>query len=147
MTDRGAVYGFEVGNPGQAEPLTPQAEAPATSGEHLLRLFVARPAQLWVASNELNRYDIQLARGRLYPAAERYQGDIFQEPLVAIGNVLFHTRRKPGQNSVLLSAIDVGTGDPFWETELAAPIAAILPDETKSRASAINASGTSFSLM
>jgi hypothetical protein len=84
------------------------------------------------------------ARGRLYPAAERYQGDTFQEPLVVIGSVLFHTRRRAGASSVILSAVDLRTGDPYWETELAAPVAALFPAEPSHEAYALSSPGRLF---
>jgi serine/threonine protein kinase/outer membrane protein assembly factor BamB len=144
VTDRGAIYAYEIGSADRQNPLVSQATAPATSAEHLVRLFVARAAQLWVASNQLNRYDIQLARGRLNAAAERYQGDVFQEPLSAQGDVLFHARRRQGTEAVVVAAADLRTGDPYWETQLAAPTAAILPDRDAGSVSVINSAGELF---
>jgi serine/threonine protein kinase/outer membrane protein assembly factor BamB len=135
VTDLGAVYAFEVNTPGEKSALTPQAQAPAITKQHHTRLFVARSNRLWIASDELNRYDIQLAQGRLTPAARRYQGDVFQEPLTAINNVLFTARRKQGTAAVTLTALNLQSGDVYWESELAAPVAALIPlDDGKTMA-------------
>lgn len=127
VTDLGAVYAFGVNAPGEKEPLSRQAQAPAIGKQHLPRLFVAKAARLWVASDELNRYDVQLAQGRLAPAAQRYQGDQFQQPLTALGDVLFTTRRKQGTAAVTVAALNLQTGDVYWESDLAAPAAALVP--------------------
>ncbi|MBX7074366.1 MAG: protein kinase [Pirellulales bacterium] len=118
VTDRGAVYAFEVANPDQPQPLGPPVLAPATDGQRRSRVFVARPGRLWSGGDQLTGYDIQLAAGRLVSMAVRNQGDSFLEPMTAQNEVVFHLRRKAGSQAITLSAMALQSGDVYWETDL-----------------------------
>lgn len=124
VTDTGAVFAYGINAPGQDAPLTPQAQAPAIANDHASRLFVARPGRLWVGSNELLRYDVQPAQGRLTRAAERFQGDVFHQPFSATGETLIVARRKSGNGAAMVAALNVQNGAIYWETGLSVNVAA-----------------------
>lgn len=144
VTDLGAINAFEVGTPGQLEPLTRVAQVPPTAKDHAQRLFALRRGRLWVAADKLLRYDVQLAKGQLVPAGERFEGDSFLKPLAALGNVLFAAHQRRGQSGINVSALDVNSGDPYWETELATELAGVVPG--KDSVTALSASGALFEL-
>ncbi|MBX3412736.1 MAG: protein kinase [Pirellulales bacterium] len=123
ITDRGAIYTFEIGTPDQPTPLTNVATTPPQEGEPLTRYFLAAGNQLFVADDRFTKYDVQAANARLSPRWVNDQHDKFLQPLRAAGNVLFHVRRKEGWPGALVSAVSSSDGKRIWETALAAPLA------------------------
>ncbi len=123
VTDRGAVYTFEVNPPDQPTALTKLAETAATESAHLVRQFAVRPGQLWIGSDRLTRWDLQLARGRQTPGLVQLENDTFIAPLRLHGNVLVSVRRPAGRAGLAIAAIDTDSGKTIWDTRVAIPLA------------------------
>lgn len=123
ITDRGAIYTFEIGTPDQPTPLTNVATTPPEDRDPLTRFFLMTGNQLFVADDRLTKYDMQAANARLSPRWVNDQHDTFLQPLREIGGVLFHVRRKEGWPGAAVSAVDPSGGKRLWETMIAAPLA------------------------
>ncbi len=122
-TDRGAWYTFAIAAPGESAPLSVAVEVGAREGDPLLRYPLVRSGKLWLADAQLAHYQIQSARQRLVAEDVVHQGDIFVQPLVGIGDAVFHVRRLAGTGRVV-AALESGDGtQTLWQTELAAPVA------------------------
>lgn len=124
MTDRGALYTFEMGTPDQASPLTRIANTPPDGRTPTLRFFLQAGGQLFVADDRLTKFDVQAAAGRLSPQWVNNQGDVFLQPLQSAGDVLFHVRRRASRGGASVAAIRMSDGQRIWETEIAVPLAA-----------------------
>lgn len=148
-TDRGAVYVFQIGTPGEGSPLTRTADRPASDDSRLIRRPLLTGGQLWVAGNELSLYDYQAARGRLAPkrVIDNDAGDAFLTPLCAVGRVLYHVRRRSGRPGVAVSAVSMDKGQRIWQTQLAAPLAGhAVANPSAERFAALNAAGALFEI-
>ncbi|HWB13772.1 MAG TPA: PQQ-binding-like beta-propeller repeat protein [Pirellulales bacterium] len=121
VTDRGAVYSFEINPPDPGPPLTKVAERPPENGSPLIRYPRLKDSQLWMAGLGLSKYDVQSARGKLDPRWVIDEGDTFLEQPVLIGNVLIGARRQGNQPDVLVGAISAQDHTRYWETRVAAP--------------------------
>lgn len=124
-SDRGALFSYEVGTPDQPKPLNNVVARPATSPEHVMRFALLRQGQLFIADQQLTRYDFQPARGRL-DAKYRYdQGDTFTQPLVQTGDYVFTARRRAGLPGVAVAAVRADDGVKAWETHVGAPVVGV----------------------
>lgn len=123
VTDRGAVYTFEVNPPDQPTALTKLAETAATDSAHLVRQFAVRPGQLWIGSDRLTRWDLQLARGRQTPGLVQLENDTFIAPLRLYGNLLVSVRRPAGHAGLAIAGVDADSGKTLWDTRVAIPLA------------------------
>lgn len=147
ITDRGAIYTFEIGTPDQPTPLTNVATTPPQEGEPLTRHFLMSGNQLFVADDRFTKYDVQAANARLSPRWVNDQHDVFLQPLRSAGNVLFHVRRKEGWPGAMVSAVDSNDGKRIWETALAAPLAGgPRVDEATSTVSGCTVEGSIYNL-
>ena len=149
ITDRGrmVVYTTPVG---RGTELRLVAEQPAAGERPLVHYPYQRRGELWLASDQLARYDIQYA-SREFQARETRSPGEFTQPLQVIGKVLFHARRKPGTPGVIVSAMQFGgqkeTLDKvdYWQTHLAAPPAAA-PFVSNNRVVAVTAPGDVYEI-
>jgi outer membrane protein assembly factor BamB len=123
VTDRGTFYTFDIASSDKKEPLTQVASRPSLDDRPLVRFSLARGAEFWIADNQLAKFDIQAAQGRLSPKWEQNRGDIFIQPLETFGEHLIHARRKDGIPGVAVAAAKMSDGKIVWETHLGAPLA------------------------
>ncbi len=121
-TDRGAVYLYEISGTNKEQPLSKIAERGAEGRADLVRFPLMAGGQLWVAGDELWRFDVQTAMGRLATKAvdDADAGDIFVQPPVALDDALCHARYKVGLPGVLVSAVELKGGKRVWQTHLGA---------------------------
>lgn len=123
VTDLGRFYAFDIGGPEKKEPLTKVAAKTGGEDQPLLRYILARGSEFWVAAQQLNKFKIQAAQGRLAPDYLLHAGDTFIQPLEAAGDCLIHVRRRRGLPGVAVAAANMSDGKLVWETHLAAPLA------------------------
>jgi outer membrane protein assembly factor BamB len=123
ITDRGTFYTFDIGSAEKKDPLTQVASRPSMDDRPLVRFALARGAEFFVADNQLSKFDIQAAQGRLSPQWEQNRGDVFLQPLEVAGECLIHVRRKADLPGVAVAAANMSDGSIVWETQLAAPLA------------------------
>lgn len=141
-TDLGAVHLFEISGTDAKRPLRAAAAATPASDGHLIRFPLMQADHVWIAGAELTKYSIELSRRRLVPKWTGLQSGAGQQPLVAIGRVIFHVRREFAVRGVLVSAVEMDQGRRLWETHLAAPLAAEpIVDPAGSKITAVSSLG------
>ncbi|MBX9791817.1 MAG: protein kinase [Pirellulales bacterium] len=121
VTDLGAVYTFEVNPPDQPTALTKLAETAPTDRAHVTRQFAVRPGQLWIGSDRLTRWDLQLARGKQTPGLVQLEDETFVGPVRLYGNLLIAARHAAGGRGIAVAAVDTDSGKLLWDTRLAMP--------------------------
>ncbi len=141
-TDLGAVHLFEISGTDAKRPLRAAAAATPASDGPLIRFPLMEADHVWIAGAELTKYSIELSRRRLVPKWTGHESGAGQQPLVAIGRVIFHVRRKFAVRGVLVSAVEMDQGRRLWETHLAAPLAAQpMVDPAGSKITAVSSLG------
>lgn len=124
-TDRGALYAYEIGTPGQGRHLVQVAQRAATDDEPAPAYPLVRGTQFWVAGRGLTSYDIQAARGRLTPRRVIAGHSTHLQTPVPVGDAVIHVRSERKIPGVIVAAHNVAGNDganPIWETFLAAPL-------------------------
>ncbi|HUT91306.1 MAG TPA: PQQ-binding-like beta-propeller repeat protein [Thermoguttaceae bacterium] len=155
-TDQGELNVFEISATDVENPLARVAEGKTSSeaeltreetSEGLIRFPLLRGGQVWIADNQLTQYDLQPSQGRLQPRGVRNERSATLQPLVSIGQTVFHVRRKLGFPGVLVSAVGPDENEPYWETHLAAPLAAEpIVDAQAGQITAVTSIGAVFQL-
>lgn len=143
-SDRGALFSFEIGTPDQPKPLSNVLARTATSPEHVMRYAALRQGQLFIADQQLTRYDYQPARQRLDVKYRHDQGDTFLQPLEQAGDYVFTARRRTGMPGVAVAAVRAEDGVKSWETHLAAPALGVAAGAKDQPAVAFSATGGAF---
>ena len=153
VTNLGAIYLFEVDRNNEAEPVSIVSKTLPTTSDPLIGYLLADAGQLWVGDTRLTRYQIQAARGTMSRKWVGDEGDTFVGPLQALGNVLFHLRRRKGLPGVSVSAVRIaaGQGDQqagqrLWETHLGVPTAGEVVVGTGRRIHVVSGQGDGFSI-
>ena len=155
VTSNGSVRIFQIGATGEKTPLHPLADAIADGGENLVRFHLLQGGQFWIADNRLTKYDVQAARGRLVPSSVEGQDSVYLQPPLAVGPSVVTVRRKIGLPGAVVCAMPMqpqdaerqeGGLDHFWETELAAPLAAEPLLARDGNLFAVTARGTVFKI-
>lgn len=82
-------------------------------------------ADLFLASNRIALYEIQVSSQRLNRAWQREDGDEFTTRPVSIPQGLVHTRLVRGNLGTRVSLIEPKTGEMRWETDVSVPITTI----------------------
>ena len=154
VTDTGVLGVFDVSGSNPKQPLVQVGEgvvatdsAPSGGGPaSLVRFPFLLGVQVLMADSQVTRYDVQSSRDRLQPTGIQDDGSTTLQPLVAIGQTVFHVRRKDGLRGVLVSALSA-EDKPCWETGLANPLAGEpLVDPKTGQVTAVTAAGTCFQL-
>jgi outer membrane protein assembly factor BamB len=154
VTDTGSLGVFDVSGSDPKQPLVRVGDgvaatdsAPAGGGPgSLVRFPFLLGAQVLMADSQLTRYDVQSSRDRLQPTGIQDEASTTLQPLVAIGQTVFHVRRKEGVSGVLVSAL-AAEDKPYWETGLANPLVGEpIVDPTTRQVTVVTAAGTCFRL-
>ncbi len=155
-SDQGELYVFAISASDAENPLARVAEGKAagaegtggpTVAEGLVRFPLMRAGQVWIADSQLTTYDLHPTQGRLQPRGVKNERSATLQPLTAIGQTVFHVRRKLGLPGVLVSAVASEAEEPFWEVHLAAPLATEpMVDAQTGRITAVTAIGAIFQL-
>lgn len=141
VTDRGALYVFEVNKASGGEPVTIVAQTQPIHADSMFGYVLADRGRLWIGDNRLTRYDVQHSRGAITRKWVRAAGDAFVAPMSLVGDLLIHARRQQGLAGISVAAtkLDPGggagaVGNHVWETQLAVPPAGeVLIDTVDSR--------------
>lgn len=144
-TDRGGFYAFDIGSPDKKEPFTKVATLLLNDSKSTVRFALARGAELWVADQQLTKYDVQASANRMSPRWVQYKGDVFLQGLEEVDKFLIHVRRKHGLPGVAIAAVSKSDGKEVWDTHLAAPLAgAVAYDATRNSLTGLNLMATPF---
>lgn len=99
---------------------------------------------LWLASNRLAYYQIQITGQKLNSQWLKEDLDEFTSRPIKVGEVMIHTRVVRGNNGVRVSAVDPKTGNPHWEADLGTPVASLQPQSQ--RTVAVTSQGATFNV-
>lgn len=146
-TDSGALYMYAVGDVDAEQPLSLIARQGGSTRLPVAPQVRLTTEHLWVADRVLQYYAFQEATGSFAPVWQRYRGGICTQPLQAVGDALIYARRVPGKPGVAVTALGAVSGEPYWETVLAAPSATgpLVDPETQSVA-AVTTGGALYEL-
>ena len=122
VTDRGAMYLFEIGTPDKPAPLAQLIALPATSATHRPHYFAVRGDKLWVGAEQLTSYSVQAARGRFTPDWVQHQKEICAQALQTSAGQLFYGSIRPGFDGISVSCLDT-SGAGAWSSILGSPLA------------------------
>ena len=154
-TSSGTVRIFQIGATGEKAPLHPVADAVTDGGENLVRFPLLQGGQFWIADNRLTKYDVQAAKGRLVPNSVEGAESVYLQAPLPVGPSVVTVRRKIGLPGAVVCAMPMqpqdaerqeGGLDHFWETELAAPLAAEPLLSRENNLFAVTARGTVFKI-
>ena len=118
-----AILDVEVTNPKEkvfkmvnlvSNEAAPKATWPLMSG-----------TDLWLASNRLSYYQIQITGQKLNSIWLKEDLDEFTARPIKLGDVILHSRVVRGNAGVRVSAINPKTGDAYWETDIGNPVTAL----------------------
>lgn len=106
---------------------------------------------LWLASNRLSYFQIQVTGQKLNSMWIKEDGDEFTSRPVRVGDVLIHSRVVRGNAGVRVAAVDSKGGNPFWEVDVGNPVVYASPSERgvlaiTSQAAAYSVNDASFKL-
>lgn len=153
LTTLGGVSVYEVGSGDDETALTELAQREPSNREQTIPFGMmreeTRETSLWIADHQLQKLAVLPTGGRLplRPLPESYEGDIFDHPLIETERLLIHVRRKPGTGGVVVGAVDFRTGEPAWQTVIAAtPAGAPAVDAAGQRITAVSATGACYLL-
>jgi len=120
-----AILDVEVTNPKEkvfkmvnlvSNESAPKATWPLMSG-----------TDLWLASNRLAYFQIQITGQKLNSVWLKEDLDEFTARPIKLGDVILHSRVVRGNAGVRVAAINPKTGDAYWETDIGNPVAAVSP--------------------
>ncbi len=149
VTDAGAITLLELTGSEKGEPMAKIADGVAADegAAKMVRYSLIEGGRLWVADSQLTQYDIRALRGRLQPRWIAASGSVSLQPPMAGGDAVVHIRHRQGMPGVIISALDVESGTPRWETTLAAPLAAApIADGQSGLLAAVSSTGAVFQL-
>ena len=145
VTTQGALQVFKFTGANSSAPLESVARSEFSGDEERVRYPAARANRFWVADAQLARYEIQSGTSRLVPRQITDRGFNFVQPLVTLGQVMYHVRQKPGMPGVTVSAVDLEKREAVWQTWLAAPLCGEpVADPAGGRLIAVTAIGGTF---
>ena len=147
LTTRGQVIVYEVGSGAGEDALTQIAQRDPERGSLLARFGFLSKGHAWVAGPKLNKLAILPTSDRLSVTTidRDYDGDTFDHPLQTSGDLLVHVRRPADQAGAIVAAMEMSTGQPKWETELAAaPAGPPAADASGMQIGALSACGSAF---
>ena len=82
---------------------------------------------LWLASNRLAYFQIQITGQKLNSIWLKEDLDEFTARPMKLGDVILHSRVVRGNSGVRVAAINPKTGDAYWEADIGSPVAALSP--------------------
>ncbi len=121
LTDLGAVHAYELSAADPEKPLIPTLERKATDAEPRTRYCLLHSSRLFLADNQLTRFDVRTAEGRLAPRWVSDEQSAFLQPPRPVGNALVHVRRRGGQPGVIVAAVHAEDGRTLWQNRIAVP--------------------------
>lgn len=147
LTTQGQVDVYEVGSGTGKGSLTAIATREREQGDPVARFGALTKGHVWVAGPKLNKLKILPTSDRL-PVGNidrDYLGDIFDHPLQTSGGLIIHVRRPADRAGAMVAAMEMKTGLPKWETELATPPAGPpAANEAGMQMGAITSSGSAY---
>jgi len=147
LTSQGQVAVYEVGSGSGDDALTPIASREPESGTPVARFGLLNKGHVWVVGPQMNKLAILPTSDRLPVSTidRDYRGDTFDHRLQTSDGLLIHVRRPADRAGAFVAAMEMESGIPKWETELATPPAGPpAADAAGMQIAAITASGSAY---
>ncbi len=123
-TDAGAIHVFQPAPADAKEPLAELCAARLPGSPGLIPFPLLRGDTCFLAADRLTSLEVHPADKQLAPAWTAAADGAAAQPPVAIGQTIFHVCHAAAAPGVVVSAVSVERGTPYWQTTLAAPPAA-----------------------
>ena len=147
VTTQGALVALAPSGTGDKASFRLTARLDPTSDEKLEHFALFDGKSFWLTGRQLTGYAVQGGDGQIVLQTTLEQGSKFSEPPVIDGGTMFYAAERPGMPGVTVSAIDLATNEPVWQTWLAAPLAAAPTiGSVTGKLTAVTASGGMFRL-
>jgi outer membrane protein assembly factor BamB len=142
VTDLGLVKVFELTQTEKTTQLRQVAETPLPNEGSWMRFALLQNGQAWIADSQLARYNIQLTKGELKSKWITQRGSAFLQPPQVVGSALISVRRVQQAPGIFASAVDKNDDPtPYWQTQLAAPLAGLFAEASGNNLLAVTAAG------
>jgi outer membrane protein assembly factor BamB len=147
FTDLGSINVYEVDSENENDPVqdsvTPML---ATANQASIHNAKIDAGQVWVASRQIARFEIQFAQNKVVGKWVMMKGDEFIGPVQLFRNIIISTRRTQSGTGIIATAMDSLDGQVIWETQLSVPPIQIIPNEAGDKVYVISSSGSYFEL-
>jgi outer membrane protein assembly factor BamB len=124
VTSQGALVALAPNESGEKGLFHVAARLDPPVDEKLEHFALFDGKSFWIAGRQLTSYAVQAGDGQIVPQITLEQGSKFAESPSIDGGTMFYAAERPGMPGVTVSAIDLATKEPVWQTWLAAPLAA-----------------------
>lgn len=120
VTDRRHAVLYDVDpNRSDTTPVTKTAEIAATRTQPTLSYANLLGGYMFMADDQLTKYQVQLSSGKLPVMWSTAKGDTYVSPIQSRNQTVFYARRKLGASGVTVAAVNVEQEEPQWQTDLA----------------------------
>ena len=144
QSDAGQIKVLDVEPTAQSRRVSELVTVPKSLTQPRMSWLLADSNRVWVAQQQLMRFDVQVATLSMSRVWIKYDGDQFVAPPQRFGDVLIHARTQRGTRGVRITAANANTGEPLWETDVGVPVTYI--GSAGSGYQAVNSSGMLFTL-
>ncbi len=147
VTTLGGLIALAPSEPGDKASFRVTARLDPAVDEKLEHFALFDGKSFWVTGRQLTGYAVQSAEGQIVPQTTLEQGSKFAEPPTIDQGALFYAAERSEKPGVTVSALDLATKEPIWQTWLAAPLAAAPTiGSVTGKLTAVTASGGMFRL-
>ncbi len=149
LTSLGQISAYDVSTGEGNASLSRIAERDPERRSSLAHYGLLQDGNVWMAGRELAKLAILPTGNRIQVRNldNVFSGDVFDNPLLLVGNTVIHVRRPADQAGGIVSAVDATSGQTLWQTHLAVPLAgAPSVDPVGTEISAITATGAAYLL-
>lgn len=141
-TNLGEVAIFEVDTSSTREKVQKMAGTIEKETEPIINWPLMVGTDLYLASNRIGMYQIQVSSQKLNRSWQKEDGDLFVTKPIQSGDSVIHARMVRGNLGVRVASINAKSGEVNWETDLGTPVTAIAGDAKQW--TAITAQGAVF---
>jgi outer membrane protein assembly factor BamB len=120
-----AILDVEVTNP--KEKVTKMVNLVSNEAAPKVTWPLMSGTDLWLASNRLAYFQIQITGQKLNSVWLKEDLDEFTARPIKLGDVILHSRVVRGNTGVRVAAINPKTGDAYWEADIGNPVASLSP--------------------
>lgn len=144
VTELGGIEVFDV-DVNRSLPVTQAAAQAPTLDDPLVMHSHTAGSTLWVASDRLTQYRIQVTTKTIRRDQITNVGDTFLSPPVSLGDYLIHVRRPKQETGIAVTAVLASQPrSPLWQTRIGGVATPVLVNEQ--RVHVVTAGASHFSL-
>jgi outer membrane protein assembly factor BamB/TolA-binding protein len=144
VTDLGEVNAYDIEPASSGDKVNRVASIGKNENKPRISWPFVAGNELWIASNRLTRYQIQVSKQQLVTDWVREEEDQFSGRPYKFDDYIIHSRVLRGTQGVRVSAVNGVSGDPAWEVDLGVPVVAVISGS--GTVSAINSQASLYSI-